>query len=119
MPGITLGYADGIRLCDKHWDKYCEIELPDKDKYTHRELLAFERKMLKFTAKCGSATSRKKLREMERDPANYEFQHVSLRNMVDESSPPAPAPSEPEAAEELDDDFLAGLGEDTGSELAI
>jgi len=80
-PIIALRYADGIRLCEKHHGEYCAIG-EDEDDVTVKSIVRHEKKMLKFQAKCGSATARKHLRLMEKDLNSYVFQHVGTGKTV-------------------------------------
>lgn len=82
-PIISLGYADGIRLCEKHHVQYCDIG-EDEDGETVKSIVRHEKTMLKFQAKCGSATARRHLSRMEKDLDSYQFQHVGTGRTVAE-----------------------------------
>jgi hypothetical protein len=73
---VTLGYADGITLCDKHWTEHCNIELPDEP--TIRQVISYERKHLQLHRKCGSRGARRALERLKRDPDNYVLKSVSI-----------------------------------------
>lgn len=73
-PGITLGFADNIRLCDKHWELYCDIELEEDP--TIVQVVKHEKACLRLQSKCGSAGAKRRLVQMDRDLDNYRLQTV-------------------------------------------
>ncbi len=72
-PGIALGFAD-IRLCDKHWEDYCAIDLEEAP--TIGQIVKHEKRCLRLQAKCGSALAKRRLAQMDRDLDNYTLQTV-------------------------------------------
>jgi hypothetical protein len=64
------------QLCDAHWEKYCEIKLPDNANM--RAVISYEKKKLRFLIKCGHKAAETGLKQLEQDQDNYVLQHVKL-----------------------------------------
>lgn len=64
-------------MCEKHWGEFCDIELPEDS--TLKDCIAYERKKLRFTERCGYRPATKGLKQMQEDLDNYVFRHVSIR----------------------------------------
>lgn len=76
-PIITLAYADSIRLCERHWEQHCDIEL--EDDATIAQCIAYERKNLQFHRRCGSEGAAKSLRKLAADRENYVLKSVMIK----------------------------------------
>ena len=71
---VALGFADNVRLCERHWGEYCDIDL--EEDATIAQVVRYEKRCQRFQAKCGSGSAKRRLAKIEQDPDNYKLQTV-------------------------------------------